>query len=154
MPLLPTTLQTELRKFTDPDYSGFVEFPLDEQSTAEKWAAALKVYFGELTLPTLLPGTLDLAETAMVGAMTPLIAPIPGVGATALGAGFMAFTATFTAGAAPPQIVTPPPALFVPPPLPPTDNGAVAALALASAVQLWAITGMVTIPPASPVPWA
>jgi hypothetical protein len=153
MPLNPLTLQTEIRKFSDDTFAQFIGFPSDEADVAAKWGAALKVFFDEMITPVLIPGTTTLGEGAMVAVMTPLIAPIPGVGATALAAGFAAFTATFVLGGLP-VIVVPPPAPFVPPPLPPTGNAALAALTLASAVVLWAITGTWTIPPALPAPWA
>lgn len=154
MPIDPATLIDEIRKFADDTHPEFSGFPTNAAETASKWAAALKAYFTVLGTPFLIPGTLDLSEAAMVAAMTPLCLPIPGIGATALGAGFAAFVLPFVVGGLP-AVVLPPPALFVPPSMLPTDNAIAAAALLAGAVDAWARTGLSGIPPALPVtPWA
>jgi hypothetical protein len=127
--------------------------PADAQETADRWAAALGAFFAPVALPTPLPGVLSAAEAAMSAAMAPLVSPVPGVGAVALGAGYAAFTALMVA-ATPPQAVVPPPALYVPPPLPPINDPNIPAASIAATTVAWAITGTVTIPPASPVPWS
>lgn len=150
MPINPATLIDAIRKFTDEAHPEFGGFPVSPEETAAKWADALKAYFALLGAPTLVPGTLELSSTAMVAAMVPLSIPVTGIGATALGVGFAAFVLPFVVGGLP-ALVVPPPLLFVPPAMPPTDNAIAAAGVLALAVDVWARTGLVGVPP---VPWA
>lgn len=154
MPLLPLTLQNELRRFTDMASPTFEAFPVGAQETAQRWAGAVRAYFLEMITPTILPGIHSAAEQAMIGSMVGLIQPVPGVAAAALTAGLAAFTGVLVGGAAPPQVVVPPPAPFVAPPFPPTTDGLTAALTMALTIDLWARTGTWAIPPAAPAPWA
>jgi hypothetical protein len=65
MALDPDALLTELRKFGDPEYSGFVGFPVSGEDAAQKWAHAVRVYATDI-VPTLSNPTnaLDSAEDA------------------------------------------------------------------------------------------
>jgi len=154
MPLNPATLIDRIRRFSDETHAEFVGFPETPVEVAQRWAEALSAYFDELTLPALIPGATSLAGAALQAAMPPLVAPVPGAGPAALQAGFAAFTAALVPGALPAMAV-PPPAPFVAPPLPPVTDATAAATTLASAVDLWARTGLSGVPPAPPVtPWS
>lgn len=46
MVLLASVLETELRKFMDPQYSGFQGWPTNDVDTATAWANAIDTYMG------------------------------------------------------------------------------------------------------------
>lgn len=129
--------------------------PATEQEVADRWAAALRTFFAPIANPLPLPGILDAAEAAASAAMAPLIAPVPGVGASSLAAAWAAFAGVLAAGFTPPVVAAvPPPAPYVPPALPPINDANIPAAAIASTTALWAITGTTTTPPAVVAPWA
>lgn len=152
MPLNPATAQAEILKLTDVNNPDFVGWPSTPDQVAQNWAHVLEAYFGEMITPALPPGTLSAASSAMVGAMTPMIAP-GAPGGPALTAGFLAFVLTFVPAAVP-VIVVPPPAPYQPPALPPTADPIAPAVALATSIDVWARTGLWSTPPATPAPWA
>jgi hypothetical protein len=171
MPLNPVTLTNAILRLTDQTRSDFVgwpavyvagalDLPATHQLVAENWAGAARTYFSELIFPVIvIPSTLDLAETAMVAAMTSLVA-VPGGAAVALVAGFQAFAAAIVPGVLP--------AVAIPPPAPPPIAAALApfavagiadpqppAAAVAAAVDTWARTGLAGVPPQPPTtPWS
>jgi len=148
MPLTSSTIVTEVRKIVDPTADGHA-FPASADATKSAWAAAVGVYFAGLAAPTLVPGTLALAQAAMVAAFNPAL------GVAGLEAGLAAFAAAVVAGLAPGQVATPPPS----PPswgtLTNTADGAARGAQLGAALDAWARTGLVGATPGPPaLPWS
>lgn len=155
MALLPATLIQETLKLTDKDSPSFVGFPETFDEAAENWSGVMRAYFEQASSPSiaqLAPGTHDAAEQATIAVMAPgFAARTP----TALQDGFVAYAAAMAAGLLPAFGVAVPPVGLVIPllPLDPPPTAADAASTMATAVQAWAITGTVTPPAGSPVPW-
>lgn len=151
MPLNPVTLQDQILRITGagrPEHEGF---PADEAAVAARWSGALRAYFAEVVVPSVLPVGLDAAREAMQARM---LADLALGGPAALVNGIVAFGAAL-AGVALTPVAVPPPAPPMLPALPPTSDPMPPAAALAAAVHAWALTGTVVPPPAGPaIPWS
>lgn len=115
MALLASVLETELRKFMDPQYAGFQGWPTNDVDTAAAWANAIDVYTGSglSVFPVSTTGVIakGILQTGLLGMSAPGAAiPIFDIAllayATSLGLGMLP---TFV-GAPPvlPLTVTPP----------------------------------------------
>lgn len=152
MPLLAPTLINSLRSFMDPDFSGFSGFPT-ESTAPQLWTDAFQSYILLIVNPPAGAGTMaghSAGATAMKVALSGMAAP--GVAASILPAAFAAYAAAFASTTAP-FVSIPPPAPFVLP-FEPTTIGEEAATIIGTAIHLWTITGVSSIPPATPVVWS
>lgn len=148
MPLDPAVAVTEVRKITDPTHPSH-SWPASTAAVKARWASAVATYFGGLVSPTLVPGTVELAEAAMVAAFN------PGAGTAGLDAGLAAFAGIIVAGIGPGLVASPPPAPPAWGDLTPTSNGAARGSQIGQAIDAWARSGLYGPtggPPA--LPWA
>ena len=151
MPLNVATLTEEVRKITDPDFSGFEGFPTTDEEVAERWSEAMAVYFGEIFAPPFTPVHIAVGKAAMVASMEG--ASVPGAGPAIVPIAIANFAAAM-AVAPPPTglIVVPPasPAPFAPPPPVPPQPAVTIAAGLALSLDAWAKTGLQGPPPTTP----
>ena len=148
MPLVMTTLRDGLRKYIDPDYSGYTGFPADAAAVGLAWGDAVKGYMETMVAPA---GVLPAAHTAGKAAFAAVFQPtFEDVALVKLQAALLAYAA----------LMIPPVGVAVPPPGPltitftVTSDGNAAATTIATAIDLWMRTGTYTVPPAAPVPWS
>lgn len=75
MPLMASVLETELRKFMDPQYAGFQGWPTNDVDTAAAWANAVDVYtaggFGVTPVSTTGAIAKGLLQTGLLGMSAP-----------------------------------------------------------------------------------
>lgn len=148
MPLDPSAAVAEVRKIADPTHPSH-SWPSSAAAAATRWAAAVRAYFNGLVAPSLVPGTLDAAEAAMVAAFDPT------TGLAGLQAGLAAFAGAVVAGIVPGLAATPPPAPPVWGPLTVTSNGAARSAQIGAALDAWARTGLTGALPGPPSnPWS
>lgn len=148
MPLDPSVAVAEVRKIADPSHPSH-SWPSSAAAAKARWAAGVRVYFGGLVSPSLVPGTLTTAEAAMVAAFD------PAAGLAGLQAGLAAFAGAVVAGIAPGQVATPPPAPPVWGSLTPTSDGTARSTQLGQAIDAWARTGLAGAAPGPPTnPWS
>lgn len=161
MPLVVATLTTELQKFMDDSYGGFVAFPTDELDAAALWAAAIDTYAGVNLTP---PSTASAAaKSALQGGLTGMSAP--GAGPAIFDTAFVAYASAMALGMAPAMVGVPPvpgtlvvglvasAAAALPPN--PSKPPAVQLGILAGVIDTWFRTGTATPSGGGPpVPWA
>lgn len=148
MPLNPNTLRDGLRKYVDPDYSGYVGFPSDAAGVGTAWGDALRSYFDGITSPPgITPAQQAAGEAAFAAAFQPTFdsdaLPILNTALAAYAVLLVSPTGVTTPPAGSPVIT-----------LVNTADGNAAATTIATAIDLWARTGTYTPPSGTPVPWA
>ena len=158
MALNPAVLQAEILKLTDPNNAQFVGFPGDTASAAANWVSAFNVYFVQLSIPPVGPAAAAVAQPLATQAFISAVAaeqnpldPIVTQYANAI------VLAAATVGVATPPPGNPPIAAAVAPFIAaPTSDPNGPAVAMAAAVQVWAVTGMFTAfaPGSPPLPWS
>lgn len=151
MPLSASTLETELRKFMDPSYGGFVAWPANDAAAAQAWADAMDIYTGAGLgiLPQSVNGA--LAKAALVAGLSGMSAP--GAAIPLFDTAFAAYALSIAGGMAPAFVAVPPPLLLsVTPPTLATilatgmggASAAVQAATFAAWIHTWFTTGSAT----------
>jgi len=153
MALNKITLLNELRKFGDPQYSGFTGWPSSLSDSADKWAEALGLYAS-----TILPVSLGLTQ-AKSDFKTQFLLITSGTAPVQLPVAFTAFALALGLGMQPLYTA-------VPPPIPISFTPVIAigfvssnqvCLSLASdIIDVWFKTGTATLnsPPGTTIPWS
>lgn len=106
MALLASVLETELRKFMDPQYAGFQGWPNNDVDTAAAWANAIDVYTGSglgITPPSS-TGVVakGLLQTGLLGMSA------PGAAILIFDAALLAYTTSLATGMLPTFVALPP----------------------------------------------
>jgi hypothetical protein len=152
------TMRDEILRLTDgarPDHRGW---PLTVGGVAANWAAATRAFFADLAVviggisyPLVNDAALAAAETAMREYIE-----TNGLGQSNMPAAFQVFAVVLAPLTTPPSVLPgggPPPAPFLLPLLAPTADHIAPATAVAEAVLLWALTGLVEVG-GVPHPWS
>lgn len=140
MPLIVSTLQIKLQVlFSDP--------PQTTVECAQAWSDAMQLY----ALPVVPPSTTVVAAVqALKGALSGM--SVPGAAVQVFTAAFAAFGVTVAGGMPIGTGPAVPPAIPFILPVAPTDQAQVAALTIATVIDVWMRTGL-GAPPAS-IPWS
>jgi hypothetical protein len=153
MPLSQPKLKDSLRIILDKDYLGFSGFPTTSAEVGLAWGEALNKYFEDIAVPAGITGErLAAAKSAFAVIFVPTFAAPTAL--ALFSTAMTAYAATLVAVPAPIPGALPPPAPLTLNPLPNTTSAEVAANTIATAVDVWARTGTLTLPPAAPVPWS
>lgn len=163
MPLIAAVLQSEILKLTDPNNAEFAGYPADTATAASNWSNAFRTYFFTLSIPpppigeTAANIAQPLAVTAYINAVAAGENPLDPI-VVQYSRAIATTTAATGLGVASEPIGDPPIAAAVAPFIAsPTNDPSGPALAISTAVQVWALTGLFTpaVPPGSPpVPWS
>lgn len=136
--------------------SGLVDTIATNQLVASNWSRAADVFFSFAVVPQVLPTARVGARSAFVAAMAVALT-IPNAAIVALQKGFDAYAAVLALSQIAPNTALPPPpgTLSIPLQPPPfSPDPAVAAVLMATAVNLWAKTGTMTTPSGVILPWS
>lgn len=128
--------------------------PVTAEDLAERWADAFYYYMLEISNPAPGAGTIaghNAGKASMKAIMAATILLPPPAGLIALTAGLTSYCTLFAATTAP-YISSPPPSPLPPPPPIPAPIE-VAALAMATTIHTWVLTGLSSVPPAPPINW-
>lgn len=139
MPLVKSTLETEIRKITDKDYADFEGFP-EAGEVSERWTNAIHSY-AKGVIPATTPVSQEAAKSALLAAWQSLEVEA----LVAFSSGLTAYAAALGLGMQPAFTATPPPTPVV---LAPTfaigsagGSGADCAKSMASIIHTWFKTG-------------
>lgn len=126
--------------------------PPTAEELAAKWVDAFSSYMVGISNPAAPPTAVEAGKAAMQALLEKTIMEPPPAGLVALTASLMAFCVAFAALTVP-YVSMPPPSPMPPPPPTPAPSE-LAAAAMALTIHTWVITGLASVPPAPPAPWA
>lgn len=106
MPLLASVLETELRKFMDPQYAGFQGWPTNDVDTATAWANAIDTYTGGGLAVTPPSASGAVAKTGLQTGLLGMSAP--GAALAIFDVAMLAYATALGLGMAPAFVATPP----------------------------------------------
>ena len=143
MPILDSSIQNELLKIFDTEFSDFEGFPETSVEVADRWATAIDTALNGQIIPTVLPTGYSTAKTSFQSTMLTL----PASGIVAIQLAFTNYALGIVAGMLPAFIGVPPP---VPIDFTPAyaigqtgDNNACAKM-MGTIISLWLKTGTAT----------
>ena len=106
MALLASVLETELRKFMDPQYADFKGWPTNDVDTAAAWAKAIDIYTGRGLSVVPVSATGEAAKGILQTGLLGMSAP--GAAILAFDAALLAYATSLAAGMAPAFVGAPP----------------------------------------------